>query len=248
MGLLIAMAAGRAHSGSDGRRNSLWDVVHDICLPAYEAIGVAFPCLEINLANGLDRGFAVVRKPLIATHIVVVPTIPISGIESPLLLRDGAPNYWEAAWEARRFIEEGVGHPLPRDKIAMVINSAAGRSQDQLHIHVACLAPAVADFLHRHQMDIHETWSFLGAPLLGYRFAAMKIVSDDLTNIDPFKLLAHGLPSAQNSMASHMLTVIGAVFGDGKMGFYLLTNDSRGSRKGGISGEALLDDHCGNSP
>jgi len=37
----------------------------------------------------------------------------------------------------------------------MAINSAASRSQDQLHIHVACITPAVAKFLRRHQAEIH---------------------------------------------------------------------------------------------
>ena len=121
----------------------MWVVVHDICLPAYQGIGVAFPCAEVNIANGLDRGFAVLRTPSSATHVIVVPTTRISGIENPALLRENAPNYWEAAWDARRFVEEGAGRRLSRDKIGMAINSAASRSQDQLHIHVACIAPTV---------------------------------------------------------------------------------------------------------
>jgi hypothetical protein len=46
----------------------------------------------------------------------------ICGIESPALLRENAPNYWEAAWDARRFVEEGARRQLPRDKIGMAIN------------------------------------------------------------------------------------------------------------------------------
>src|SRR3984893_1376259 len=113
-----------------------------MCLPAYRSIGVAFPCAEVNIANGLDRGFAVLQAPSSAAHVIVVPTIRISGIESPALLEENAPNYWEAAWDARRFVEEGARRRLPRDKIGMAINSTVSRSQDQLHIHVACVAPA----------------------------------------------------------------------------------------------------------
>jgi hypothetical protein len=89
----------------------------------------------------------VLRAPSSATHVIVVPTTRISGIESPALLTENAPNYWEAAWDARRFVEEGARRQLPRDKIGMAINSAASRSQDQLHIHVACIAPKVAESL-----------------------------------------------------------------------------------------------------
>src|SRR3984893_12466159 len=62
------------------------------------------------------------------------------------LLRENAPNYWEAAWDARRYVEEGARRQLPRDKIGMAINSAASRSQEPLHIHVACIPPKVAGF------------------------------------------------------------------------------------------------------
>jgi CDP-diacylglycerol pyrophosphatase len=205
---------------------------------------VAFPCAEVNIANGLDRGFAVLQAPSSATHVIVVPTTHISGIESPALLRENAPNYWEAAWDARRFVEEGAARRLPRDKIGMAINSAASRSQDQLHIHVACIAPAVADFLHRHQAEIHRAWSFLSPALLGHRFAAMKVETDSLAHVDPFKLLARGLPSGKFSMGSQTLAVVGATFTDGRTGFYLLANDSGASPRNIVGAEALLDDKC----
>jgi CDP-diacylglycerol pyrophosphatase len=174
--------------------------------------------------------------------LIVVPTALISGIESPVLLRENAPNYWEAAWNARRFVEEGARRQLPRDKIGMAINSAASRSQDQLHIHVACIAPKVVEFLHRHQADIHEAWSFLTSAFLGHRFAAMKVETDSLAHVDPFKLLARGLPSGKFSMGSQTLAVIGATFGGGRTGFYLLANESGASPRKIVGAEALLDD------
>jgi CDP-diacylglycerol pyrophosphatase len=142
MGLIVATVVGLPNSVSAANRSGLWAVVHDICLPAYQGIDVAFPCAEVNIANGLEQGFVVLQTPSSATHVLVVPTTRISGIESPALLSENAPNYWEAAWVARRFVEEGARRRLPRDKIGMAINSPASRSQDQLHSHVACVAPA----------------------------------------------------------------------------------------------------------
>ena len=162
------------------------------------------------------------------------------------LLRDNAPNYWEAAWDARRFVEEGARRQLPRDNIGMAINSAASRSQDQLHIHVACIAPKVADFLRRHQAEIHNAWSFLTSALLGHRFAAMKVETDSLAHVEPFKLLNRGPPSGKFSMGSQTLAVIGATFGGGRIGFYLLANESGASPRKIVSAEALLDDKCAN--
>jgi CDP-diacylglycerol pyrophosphatase len=243
MGLILAIIANLPHSASAANRGGLWAVVHDICVPAYQSIGVGFPCAEVSIADGLERGFAVLRAPSSATHVIVVPTTLISGIESPVVLRENAPNYWEAAWDARRFVEEGARRQLPRDKIGMAINSAASRSQDQLHIHVACIAPKVAEFLRRHQAEIHEAWSFLSSGLLVHRFAAMKVETDSLAHVDPFN---RGLPPAKFSVGNQTLAVIGATFGGGRTGFYLLANESGESPRKIVSAEALLDDKCAN--
>ena len=141
----------------------------------------------------------------------------------------------------------GRGGPqLPRDKIAMAINSAASRSQDQLHVHVACVAPKVAEFLRRHRAEIHEAWSFFTSALLGHRFAAMKVETDSLAHVNPFKLLNRGLPSGKFSMGRQTLAVIGATFGGGRIGFYPLANESGASPKKIVSAEALFDDKCAN--
>jgi CDP-diacylglycerol pyrophosphatase len=246
MGLILATIANLPHSASAANRGELWVVVHDICVPAYQSIGVGFPCTQVSIADGLERGFAVLRAPSSTTHVIVVPTTLISGIESPALLRENAPNYWEAAWDARRFVEEGAHRQLPRDKIGMAINSEASRSQDQLHIHVACIVPKVAEFLRRHSGEIHKTWSLLRPSLLGHRFAAMKVETENLAQVDPFKLLARSLPSGAVSMGNQTLAVIGATFGDGRTGFYLLTNDPSALPGNIVGAEALLDDKCAN--
>jgi CDP-diacylglycerol pyrophosphatase len=117
---------------------------------------------------------------------------------------------------------------------------------DQLHIHVACIAPKVAEFLLRHRAEIHEAWSFFTSALLGHRFAAMKVETDSLAHVDPFKLLNRGLPSGKFSVGSQTLAVIGATFGAGRIGFYLLANESGASPRKIVSAEALLDDKCAN--
>jgi CDP-diacylglycerol pyrophosphatase len=242
--MIAAMVAGQSPAESAANRGELWLVVHDICLPAYLSIGVAFPCADVNLTNGFDRGFAVLQAPSSTAHVIVVPTTRISGIESPALQSEDAPNYWEAAWGARRFVEQGARRRLPREKIGMAINSAASRSQDQLHIHVSCIAPAVADFLLRHQAEIRGAWFSLRAKLAGHKFSAMRVETESLAQVDPFKLLIRGLPSNKLSIGHQTLAVIGATFRNGKSGFYLLTNDARASPRDTVGAEALLDDKC----
>jgi hypothetical protein len=75
---LIATIANLPHSASAANRGGLWAVV-DICVPAHQSIGVGFPCAEVSIADGLERGFAVLRAPSSATHVIVVITALISG-------------------------------------------------------------------------------------------------------------------------------------------------------------------------
>src|ERR1700730_1384374 len=46
MGPILATLANLPHSASAANRGGLWVVVHDICVPAYQSIGVAFPCSD----------------------------------------------------------------------------------------------------------------------------------------------------------------------------------------------------------
>jgi CDP-diacylglycerol pyrophosphatase len=84
----------------------------------------------------------------------------------------------------------------------MAINAAASRSQDQLHIHVSCIAPVVADFLRRHQAEIHGARPPLRAKLAGHKFSAMKIETESLAQVDPFKLLMRGRTPGDRSDVS----------------------------------------------
>jgi CDP-diacylglycerol pyrophosphatase len=71
----------------------------------------------------------------------LAPTRRIVGIENPFLQSPVAPNYFNVAWRARMFLKGADGQTLERDAIALVVNSAAVRVEDQLHIHVGCLLP-----------------------------------------------------------------------------------------------------------
>src|ERR1700680_4567500 len=80
MGLILAAVANLPHSASAANRGGLWVVVHDICVPAYQSIGVGLPCAEVNIPDGLERAFAAFRAPSSATHVIVVPcTLRVSG-------------------------------------------------------------------------------------------------------------------------------------------------------------------------
>jgi CDP-diacylglycerol pyrophosphatase len=66
---------------ADGRRGALWEVVRT-CVVNHTVIGFAFPCLEVNTADGEERGYVVLRRPG-TPDIVLAPTKQVVGVEDP---------------------------------------------------------------------------------------------------------------------------------------------------------------------
>jgi len=65
-------------------RETLWQVVRT-CLANYTLTGASFPCLEVNLANGVEQGYVVLRPPFGKPDTILAPTRKIVGIEDPWL-------------------------------------------------------------------------------------------------------------------------------------------------------------------
>ncbi len=223
------------HEAETRHPNSLWHVVHDLCVPDAELSGRPDPCVKVDLTGG----YAVIKDPERPTQFLLIPTRRIVGIESPDLLQPGSPNYWRAAWDARHYLDDQVGRPIPREDVGLAINSAPGRTQNQLHIHIDCLRPEVAADLVRRADEIGQDWRWLRG-LGGETFRARWIAGEDLGGADPFKLLAKGVPLARQDMADQTLVLVGAQRRDGAPGFILLTAQADAE----AAGEVLLDHHC----
>jgi CDP-diacylglycerol pyrophosphatase len=220
--------------------NALWRVVHDLCVTDMKARGAPAPCVAVDLT----RGYAILKDLRGATQLLLIPTDRIGGIESPQLLALEAPNYWQAAWEARALFEKRVGHPVPRDDIGLAINSIYGRSQNQLHIHIDCVQPDVRQALEANEARIGHRWSSLDVPLHGHAYHVRRIEGSDLGARDPFKLLAEGDPRARGDMGRETLAVIGASFADGQPGFVLLSDHADLLNADRGASEELLDHSC----
>lgn len=207
--------------------------------------GASFPCLDVELSKGASSGYAVVRAPLERTHIVVVPTTRVTGVED-MALRDGrTENYFADAWAARHFVEEKAPRPLTRDDLGLALNSRPGRSQDQLHIHVDCLKTGVRDALRRLGPAMStERWTKLAVPFHGDRYWALKLVSPDLRGVNVLDLVANGLHVAEGDEALVTIVLAGATFPHGGEGFYLLAMTAAHGRAGQGHGEYLQDHAC----
>jgi CDP-diacylglycerol pyrophosphatase len=224
--------------------NTLWEVIHNVCVPGQSEHHNPSPCLQVDLNGGIKSGFAILRDPRGGTQFLLIPTARISGIESPIVRGRNATNYFASAWEARTYINETLRLTLPRDDIGLAINSVVGRSQDQLHIHFSCIHAEVLEALHKNEGRMGNQWAPLNVLLSGHHYMAMWIPGEHLSHSNPFRLLAEKLPNAAPDMGNRTLVVIGLTRAEGTKGFVILT-DQVNKKSGDLAnGEELLDHSC----
>ena len=219
--------------------NALWSVVHEVCMRNQRAIGRPFPCIEVNL----DAGYAVLKDPERRTQLLLVPTTRISGAEAPSLIQPGARNYWQDAWSTKPVFEKFASGPVPRQDLALAVNSLFSRTQEQLHIHIDCVRPEVREFVRINEGTITATWRPLRRKLLGFSYWARWVDGPDLAASNPFVLLGRDR-RMRATMGMQALAVVGAVRANGQPGFVLFSRPESEASIGFPSGEVLLDHRC----
>jgi CDP-diacylglycerol pyrophosphatase len=173
--------------------------------------------------------------------MLAIPTRRIIGIEDPQMLAPNAPPVFAVAWAAKTLVEERLHRTLPREAVGLAINSKWARSQQQLHVHVDCMAVPVMKALAGYASAFDSQWRAMTVPLQGRVYFARRIDSADLADVAPLKLLADGLGGARANMSAYSLAAVGATF-DGKPGFVLLADQF--SLEGGGHAEDLEDHDC----
>jgi CDP-diacylglycerol pyrophosphatase len=181
-----------------------------------------------------------------AAQFLVIPTAKITGIEDPAILAPDAPNYFALAWRARKQVAARLKlkRALPRDAVSLGINATTGRQQNQLHIHVDCIKATVRAALHGAGATIGPQWAPLPVLLAGHPYQAMRVAGKDLDAVNPFRLLATGMPGAAADMGHHTLVVTGTTMPDGQPGFILLDDHTNSATGDFASGEELQDHAC----
>ncbi len=90
----------------------------------------------------------------------------------------------------------------------MMVNSALTRSQDQLHIHLGCLLPAMNHRLPNLASGLPiGVWTRVGGLIPGSVLWALRTGRHDLAGVEPFRLAAEGLGDKIRDRAQLMIFV-----------------------------------------
>ena len=233
--LLAALPLARPARAADP--SALWKIVDGRCMPDEAMHGRPDPCAVVDPA----QGFAILKDIRGREQYLLIPTRRLAGIESPGLLQPDTPNYFAQAWSQVHLVEAKVGHDLPRDDLSLAINSAYGRSQNQLHIHIDCIGATAHAMLQSRAGTIGTGWSAL-PPIDGIPYRAMFIAGDTIGVRDPFRLLAASLRDPGRDMGRHTLVLVGTTVP--QPGFFLLDGEINRLRLDFGSGERLQDHSC----
>jgi len=225
------------------RSDALWLVTDKLCMANYQQKRNPAPCQQIYMPEGKAQGFSILQNPRAPYHFILVPTAPMSGIESPQLLSANAVDYFGYAWLMRYLLAYQYGQPVPDDMLGMALNSAYGRSQNQLHIHLTCLREDVRRQLKAERPYIQEQWRPLPDKLLRHTYYARRVMQPAAMGIYPVASLAHSFNLSPPQLAEYGVAVVPTTFA-GQAGFILLATKKGWDSGNRASVESLLDRKC----
>ena len=238
-GLIIGPDAARAAAPDP---NVLWRIVHDRCVPDLARFHTPLPCIAVHPR----AGYALLKDRDGATQVLLIPTARVTGIEDPAVRTPTAPDYFQLAWAERGTVSALAGRALARQDVVLAVNSIYGRTQNQLHIHIDCIVPAVRAAIAANVGALGTRWAPFPAPLPGGPYLARVVASPDLAGVNPFRLLAAGgVPGAAAEMGRWTLAAAGTSLPpDGRPGFVLFAGRADLAHGDHGAAERLQDHTC----
>lgn len=192
--LLLPMAA----NATPDERLKLWHRAQQ-CVEEAKQGSLQYPCVRVS--KSLE--FVVVHDTQIGKRgvFMILPTMRVTGIEDAAALSEPVRNFFRYGWEV--LTTEIRKHP---GELAMAINNRTHRSQDQLHIHLGCVAPEFRAALDRASLT--NKWQQDAIRIKGREYAAIELGS---LAQSPFLSLKEHLDAQQPKgwIGDHSLAVIG---------------------------------------
>jgi CDP-diacylglycerol pyrophosphatase len=201
--------------------------------------GSPYPCLKVVEMKDSLSSYAILREPDYRQRTILAPLADVPGIEDPRLLQTGAPNYFDDAWRERLAAINLRAERGPSQDFALAINAATWRTQDRLHIHIGCATPRLRRLLSSHEMVIGAAKFTNLKDNAGWwaRFYS----TEDLSNLNPLKVVAEGVDGARANMKNVVVGVFRST--GGQKGFYILARVIGASKARG-SAEDMIDPTC----
>ncbi|WP_369309050.1 CDP-diacylglycerol diphosphatase [Providencia rettgeri] len=185
--------------------NALWNIVNEQCLsPQKTVFASPSSCLKVDK----EKHYVLFKDKQGPRHNLVIPTSTIAGIESPQLLEPSSPDYFAIAWQERESLLPKAGTPFPHDLLAVAVNSPYGRSQNQLHLHIACLKPEVSLQINQVSTHITTDWATLPTKLIGHHYLAKKLQDEPTKPKNAFNQLNEYVEKHQDKMSNFGLALI----------------------------------------
>jgi CDP-diacylglycerol pyrophosphatase len=244
LAVLVLGASVSALLAAASKRQALWEVVRS-CLANYDLTGAAFPCLKVDLAGGVEQGYVVLRPPFGGPDTILTPIRRIVGIEDPWLQSPRAPNFFEAAWNARMLVKSLNGKPPGRREAALAVNSRPLRSQDQLHIHIGCLLPSVRLTLEALGPTLRPgEWTQVEGVLSRSEVWVFRTALASLATIEPFRLAADGLGATELDRARLEIAVAEIKVAERGEFFILASRPNASESRAEATAEGIVDPVC----
>ncbi|MGE0888478.1 CDP-diacylglycerol diphosphatase [Escherichia coli] len=184
--------------------DTLRKIVLEQCLPNQQENQNPSPCAEVKP----NAGYVVLKDRHGPLQYLLMPTYRINGTESPLLTDPSTPNFFWLAWQARDFMSQKYGQPVPDRAVSLAINSRTGRTQNHFHIHISCIRPDVREQLDNNLANISSRWLPLPGGLRGHEYLARRVTESELVQRSPFMMLAEEVPEAREHMGSYGLAMV----------------------------------------
>ena len=203
--------------------------------------GSPYPCLKVVQARDPLSSYAILREPTDKERTILAPLADVAGIEDPRVLTPGAPNYFDAAWRERSAASGLLAWKVSPQDFALAINPASWRTQDRLHIHMGCETPRFRALLNAHAAEIGSVRFTNLRTNAGWW--ARFYTADDLSNLNPLKVVADGVDGARSNMKNLVVGVFSSTLPNGQHGFYILARII-GANKSRGSAEDMIDPKC----
>ncbi|HKM98426.1 MAG TPA: CDP-diacylglycerol diphosphatase [Buttiauxella sp.] len=235
--LVVAVVCGVSLQKHFHHPDALWRIVNEQCVPHQRNSPNPEPCTKVDLLSG----FVLLKDINGPLQYLLLPTAKMNGMESPELLQAKTANFLWLAWQQRNVMSVRRGAHVPDDVVSITINSAIGRSQNQLHIHISCLRTDVRDQINQYAYSVSTDWQPFPVSLAGNQYIARKVTAAEFSQRSPFIMLATQVPQAREHMGRYSLAM--AQLADGE--WIALATERNLLRFNLASAEQLQDHDCG---